>query len=1022
MFRLISGLSGGPHQSSHLPPLRSRLVLTSLYNLPTDLTNDLSSSSFSNSAAQSLMLQTRDATILQEGEDGREQTQEEPPVLAERYVQSRPSNSRIVLSQPEVYGSCTALVPYPDAAGEGGFSDVEKVDAPLFHVRESMHGACSLSRLSQRSRSLVKVISVYRVCVSRPVVKDFNFAAISARQPLVYFRPHYLAWTSETSSHHRPRLLPGPPMSSRFRRSNELHYTPSDLASRGDSIRHEGTPINPADDTQIDDIEAHLKRPLGEDRVTRGQEDDEIPWSLFADRDDVQDLTTYEGIKSAHQSEKPKRRHEDNESLPRKQRRDQPQTFTAFVTDPKSRDDSKDLTDFIQSKVPQGSRFVKHTNMAKNVMAYGGLAITQDVADEIGKHDGIRFVRRGGHIKKMRSIPKQYSRHAERKMPTKSQDPSRNSSQVVQKRTVDWRKQSDLSKSKHLVVASQFSGSDIIQMNDYIFDSRAGEGIYIYVIEEGVQINARNKMDNVDEGFLEFRHWEFLATEEVMNDDKANNLNDDDEDGSHGTNIASAALGLQFGIAKSATLVSVKWWGDLADAVQAIQVAADDITDKKREAVSVVLFANGDEDPTNPNEVLDSNSENFLSEALAAQNALDTLLNAGVPFVVAAGNDRKDPGRDNVDFWPAHFSSDNYPIIVAGEVNMQGQQSQISQGGPLVTTWAMTDDINLLHKDSTVSLQGGTSMSAAVVAGLIATWMASDQPSWDKNLVELNRVKAIRKFLQEGPISGWKRGSDGERVAWNGAMKHDHDGATPSGELVQAHNERLYCNDLNDQKFGRKVTFQQNIADFCREVVRSSNSHENLITNVFNDGELQKSDLSYSLSIDENQANQPETEAHCRNKFERIIYECDLDPKNENGYRYSAGGQVHLTQEGTSMEIKVENPRLPWIPQPRGACNLHGNNNPSNINWKVTIQIGGRGWEGNGLESLIRGNFGNLVQDGSVSFTYHPNPEFEWEFQITINKQFRQVDKSAVESFVRQEVDFNGAGWDCNLVGLTLGT
>ena len=297
--------------------------------------------------------------------------------------------------------------------------------------------------------------------------------------------------------------------------------------------------------------------------------------------------------------------------------------------------------------------------------------------------------------------------------------------------------------------------------------------------------------------------------------------------------------------------------------------------------------------------------------------------------------------------------------------------------------------------------------------------MTSDQPSWDKSLGGLDRAKAIRKFLKEGELSGWKNdGTEEERVAWNGATQQDHDGATPSGELEQAHNERLYCNDLADNKFGRKVTFEQNIADFCRNLITSTSS-EDSITQIYNPDQLQRVELAYLYSIDENAPNEPETEEHCRNKFGRILQECDLDDQNEHGYRYSAGGEVRLVREGTGMQVNVQNERHPWLSQPAAHCRLSGNN-PSSVDWEVNIEIAGRGWEGTGLESKIKGAFGDKVKEGSVNFQWRPDQNWEWVFTAEVDQQFAQADKSTVEGIIKQEVDYQGLGADCALDGLTL--
>jgi hypothetical protein len=220
--------------------------------------------------------------------------------------------------------------------------------------------------------------------------------------------------------------------------------------TRENAVRHVVTPIDPANDAQIDDVETHLKRRFGEHKVSRGQDDNELVWSFYAKRDDVQDLTAYEGIKSVHESKKPKRRRWQPRTENEQQR------FSAIVKEPKSRDDSKELTDFIRSKVPEGSRFVTHTDMSDNVIGYGGLPVSQDVADEIAKHEDIRRIAPSGRIKKMRSIPKRDSQQDQHESQRRSQRLHLNSTQAFQKRTVDWRKQSDLSESKHLVVASQW--------------------------------------------------------------------------------------------------------------------------------------------------------------------------------------------------------------------------------------------------------------------------------------------------------------------------------------------------------------------------------------------------------------------------------------------------------------------------------------------------------------------------------------------------------------------------------------
>lgn len=37
-----------------------------------------------------------------------------------------------------------------------------------------------------------------------------------------------------------------------------------------------------------------------------------------------------------------------------------------------------------------------------------------------------------------------------------------------------------------------YSGGDLSKMNDFVYEQKAGEGIYIYVLDEGVQLDVKN--------------------------------------------------------------------------------------------------------------------------------------------------------------------------------------------------------------------------------------------------------------------------------------------------------------------------------------------------------------------------------------------------------------------------------------------------------------------------------------------------------------------------------------------------
>lgn len=57
-----------------------------------------------------------------------------------------------------------------------------------------------------------------------------------------------------------------------------------------------------------------------------------------------------------------------------------------------------------------------------------------------------------------------------------------------------------------------------------------------------------------------------------------------------------------------------------------------------------------------------------------------------------------------------------------------------------------------------------------MVAGVIATYMAYDQPPWDPSKTGKARVQAIKDYIRTDE-SSWKRPGKGERLIWNGATE-----------------------------------------------------------------------------------------------------------------------------------------------------------------------------------------------------------------------------------------------------------
>ena len=165
--------------------------------------------------------------------------------------------------------------------------------------------------------------------------------------------------------------------------------------------------------------------------------------------------------------------------------------------------------------------------------------------------------------------------------------------------------------------------------------------------------------------------------------------------------MASVAVGQMWGVAKRATLVEVRCDDDLLDQANALLLVAQDIYGKGRQSNSVVVWTTGSAGGGDLRQVSE--------EARRSFERLTMLHNMGVPVMCPAGNDRT-KGRDVVDFWPSIWASEEIPLIVVGETDIDGERSENSQGGNLVTTYAFTDHVEMPGKDGELDQTWGNSL------------------------------------------------------------------------------------------------------------------------------------------------------------------------------------------------------------------------------------------------------------------------------------------------------------------------
>ncbi|KAJ1963026.1 proteinase B [Dipsacomyces acuminosporus] len=236
--------------------------------------------------------------------------------------------------------------------------------------------------------------------------------------------------------------------------------------------------------------------------------------------------------------------------------------------------------------------------------------------------------------------------------------------------------------------------------NKYVHDPKAGDGITVYVVDTGINI------EHVD--FEGRAKW-----------GKTIPLNDVDADGNgHGTHVAGSIAGKRYGVAKGAHVVAVKVLGSngsgsMSDVVRGVEFT---VSEHRKEAAEFKKAGK-----THKGSVANMSLGGGLSRALNL--AVDAAVRAGVHFAVAAGNDN----RDACNYSPA--SSPN--AITVGATTITDERAWFSNYGKCVDVFAPGKDIlstwiGSRYQTNTIS---GTSMASPHVAGLAAYFLSQESKS-----------------------------------------------------------------------------------------------------------------------------------------------------------------------------------------------------------------------------------------------------------------------------------------------------
>nr|AAT65816.2 alkaline serine protease [Penicillium nordicum] len=235
---------------------------------------------------------------------------------------------------------------------------------------------------------------------------------------------------------------------------------------------------------------------------------------------------------------------------------------------------------------------------------------------------------------------------------------------------------------------------------DYVYDSTAGQGIVIYGVDTGIDIE----------------HPDFEGRAEWG----TNTADNDNTDGNgHGTHTASTAAGSKFGVAKKASVVAVKVLGGDGSGTNSQVISGMDwaVKDAKSRGVT-------------GKSVMNMSLGGAVSQAM--NDAAANVVKSGVFLSVAAGNEAQDASNSS----PA-----SAPIVctVAASTSSDGSAS-FTNFGSVVDLYAPGEAITAAFPGGGSKTLSGTSMAAPHVAGAAAYLMALEGVTSDKacaRIVEL---------------------------------------------------------------------------------------------------------------------------------------------------------------------------------------------------------------------------------------------------------------------------------------------
>lgn len=246
-----------------------------------------------------------------------------------------------------------------------------------------------------------------------------------------------------------------------------------------------------------------------------------------------------------------------------------------------------------------------------------------------------------------------------------------------------------------------------------------GEGVHVYVLDTGARTTHQAFSGRVGIGADCTQGGECRTGAPTP------------DDNGHGTHTAGTAVGSCFGVAEKATLHVVKVLGDtgagsFSTIIDGLRWVAQDVAAHGGWPAVASLSLGGDRSKS-------------LDDAVAQ------VVNAGIPVVVAAGNDF---GADACTTSPAGATA----AITVAATDRSDKAAGFSNLGKCVDIWAPGDSIISAGNDSDTATKelSGTSMATPAVAGAVALLLQQHPDATPQQLVDYLNATAVNEDFVAG--------------------------------------------------------------------------------------------------------------------------------------------------------------------------------------------------------------------------------------------------------------------------------